>query len=206
VCNTLGISEGFAHMEEKQKYDELYEIAESQAGYFTAQQARNVGFSWERLSENAATGKFNRIQHGIYRLSQFPGSRFEDLFIAWLRAGVNSVISHESALSVYELSEYLPSEIHVILPRTTSRRRKGFQFHTNAIRPEEITWREGLRVTSVERTLVDVYTSGIAQEQVELAVHQALQRGLITRESLLLQASKQSKAMFHRFRKILARE
>ena len=206
MCNTLGISEGFAHMEEKQKYDELYEIAESQAGYFTAQQARNVGFSWERLSENAATGKFNRIQHGIYRLSQFPGSRFEDLFIAWLRAGVNSVISHESALSVYELSEYLPSEIHVILPRTTSRRRKGFQFHTNAIRPEEITWREGLRVTSVERTLVDVYTSGIAQEQVELAVHQALQRGLITRESLLLQASKQSKAMFHRFRKILARE
>ncbi|MBE0686708.1 MAG: hypothetical protein IH585_12015 [Anaerolineaceae bacterium] len=193
-------------MEEKQKYDKLYEIAESQAGYFTAQQARDVGFSWERLSENASTGKFNRIQHGIYRLSQFPGSRFEDLFIAWLRAGVNSVISHESALSVYELSEYLPSEIHVILPRSTSRRKKGFRIHTNVLSPEEITWREGLRVTSVERTLVDVYSSGIAQEQVELAVHQALQRGLITRESLLLQASKHSKAMLQRFQNILAKE
>jgi predicted transcriptional regulator of viral defense system len=206
VCNNLGIYEGFAHMKEKHKYDELYEIAESQAGYFTAEQARHVGFSWERLSENAATGKFNRIQHGIYRLSHFPGTRFEDLFIAWLSAGINSVISHESALSIYELSEYLPSEIHIILPRNTSRRKKGFRIHTNALSPEEITWKEGLRVTTVERTLVDVYSSGIAQEQVELAVYQALQRGLITSESLLQQASKHSKAIVHRFQNILTRE
>jgi len=192
-------------MGKKHKYDKLYEIAESQAGYFTAQQARDVGFTWERLSENSATGKFKRIQHGIYRLSHFPGARFEDFFIAWLSAGVKSVISHESALAVYELSDQLPSEIHVILPRNSSRRKKGFQIHTNALRPEEITWREGLRVTTVERTLVDVYSSGIAQEQVELAVHQALQRGLITSESLLQQASKHSKAMFHRFQNILAK-
>ena len=193
-------------MEEKQKYNQLYEIAESQAGYFTAQQARDVGFSWERLSDNAATGKFSRIQHGIYRLSHFPGSRYEDLFIAWLSAGVKSVISHESALAVYELSDQLPSEIHVILPRNSSRRKKGFRIHTNALSPEEITWREGLRVTTVERTLVDVLSRGFAQEQIELAVHQALQRGLITSESLLKQASKHSKALFHRFQIILAKE
>lgn len=206
MCNTLGYSKGFARMEEKLKYDRLYEIAESQAGYFTAQQARKVGFTWERLSDNAAGGKFIRIQHGIYRLSHFPGSRFEDLFIAWLSAGVNSVISHESALAVYELSDQLPSEIHVILPRTASRRKKGFQIHTNALRPEEITWREGLRVTTVEKTLVDVYSGGMAHEQVELAVHQALQRGLITPDSLLVQASKHSKAMLHRFQNILTKE
>ena len=193
-------------MEEKFKYNRLYEIAESQAGYFTAQQARKVGFTWERLSENAANGKFIRIQQGIYRLSHFPGSRFEDLFIAWLSAGVNSVISHESALVVYELSDQLPSEIHVILPRNSSRRKKGFQIHTNALSPEEITWREGLRVTTVERTLVDVYSGGIAHEQVGLAVRQAIQRGLITPETLLNQAGKHSKAMFHRFQNILTME
>jgi predicted transcriptional regulator of viral defense system len=206
VCNILGFIKGFAHMEEKHKYDKLYEIAESQAGYFTAQQARGVGFTWERLSDNAASGKFNRIQHGIYRLSHFPGSRFEDLFIAWLSGGVKSVISHESALAVYELSDQLPSVIHVILPRNSSRRKKGFQIHTNLLSSEEITWREGLRVTTVERTLVDVYSSGIALEQVELAVHQALQRGFITPESLLQQASKHSKAMFSRFQNILTKE
>ena len=193
-------------MEEKFKYDRLYEIAESQAGYFTAQQARKVGFTWERLSDNAARGKFIRIQHGIYRLSHFPGSRFEDLFIAWLSAGVNSVISHESALAVYELSDQLPSEIHVILPRNSSRRKKGFQIHTNVLSPEEITWREGLRVTTVEKTLVDVYSGEMAHEQVDLAVHQALKRGLITPDSLLVQASKHSKAMLHRFQNILTKE
>ncbi len=84
-------------------------FAESQAGYFTSQQARDLGFSWERLSDNATTGRFNRIQHGIYRLSQFPGSKYEDMFIAWLNAGENSVISHESALALYELSNLIPS-------------------------------------------------------------------------------------------------
>jgi len=190
----------------KEKYNHLYEIAESQGGYFTAQQAKEVGFSWERLSSNADTGRFNRVQHGVYRLSQFPGSKYGDLFIAWLNAGKNSVISHESALSLYELSDQLPAEIHVILTRNSSRRKKGFRIHTNVLSPDEITWKEGLKVTTVERTLVDVLSYGIAQEQVDLAVQQALQRGLITSESLLKQASKHSKASFHRFQMILKRE
>lgn len=206
MCTSLGFSKGNAHMEQKHKYNHLYEIAESQGGYFTAQQAKEVGFSWERLSSNAGTGRFMRIQHGIYRLSHFPGSKYGDLFIAWLNAGKNSVISHESALSLFDLSDQLPTEIHIILPRNSSRRKKGFRIHTNILSPEEITWKEGLRVTTVERTLVDVLSDGIAQEQVELAVQQALKRGLITSESLLNQASKHSKSMFHRFKKILKEE
>ena len=63
-------------------YDGLYEIAESQAGYFAASQAREVGFSWERLSSNAKTGLFLRVARGVYRLSRFPGSAYEDLFVA----------------------------------------------------------------------------------------------------------------------------
>lgn len=56
----------------KPDYDQLYEIAEGQAGYFTAAQARKVGFSWERLSSNVKTGNFLRVTRGIYRLAHFP--------------------------------------------------------------------------------------------------------------------------------------
>jgi predicted transcriptional regulator of viral defense system len=174
----------------KPDYDSLYEIAENQAGYFTASQAREVGFSWERLSSNAKKGLFLRVARGVYRLARFPGSTYEDLFVAWLRTGRNAVISHESALSVYELTDVLPNEIHVIVPRTSSRRRKGIRQHTNQLAPDEITHREGLPVTTVTRTIADVSISGLAEEQIQKAVREVLQRGLTSRDELLCQADR----------------
>ncbi len=76
--------------------DRLYETAESQAGYFTASQARDHGFSWERLSDNVKRGRFLYLFGGVYCLAHFASSAHEDLFVAWLRTGTNSVISHVS--------------------------------------------------------------------------------------------------------------
>lgn len=177
-------------MNKKPDYNQLYEIAEGQAGYFTASQAGKVGFSWERLSMNVKTGKFLRITHGVYRLAHFPASSFEDIFVAWLKTGQSSIISHESALLVYDLSDVLPAEIHVIVPRTASRRRKGIRMHTNLLRPDEIAAREGLPVTTVARTIADVAASHLAEEQVRLAIREALDRGLVTPEELRSQAEK----------------
>ena len=173
-------------------HQKLYEIAEQQAGYFTAAQAQAVGLSRPLLSYHTRAGRFGRISQGIYRLTQFPGSPYEDLFVAWLRTGADSVVSHESALAVYELSDVLPSEVHVIVPRTASRRRKGIRLHTNRLRADEVTQRAGLPVTTVPRTIADVIASGLAQEQVDLAIREALQRGLTTREDLLAQAERRS--------------
>ena len=175
-------------MTKKPNYDSLYEIAESQSGYFTAPQARMAGISWERLSSNVKNGKYIRIVRGVYRLSHFPGTPYEDYFVAWLRTGPNSTISHESALSIYELTDLLPSEIHVIVPRTASRRRRGIKLHTNRISPDEITEREGLPVTTVPRTIADVAKSGLAEELIRQAILEAIQRGLTTREALYAQA------------------
>jgi predicted transcriptional regulator of viral defense system len=171
-------------------YQQLYETAESQAGYFAAHQARQCGFSWERLSSNVNTGRFIRIRRGIYRLTQFPGSEYEDLFVAWLRTGPDSVISHESALALYDLSDALPSEIHVIVPRTSSRRRPDIRQHTHRLDTDEVTKREGLPVTTVPRTLADVAASGHAEEQVRLAIREAIERGLTSARALRHYATK----------------
>lgn len=173
------------------KYDQLYEIAEDQAGYFTAKQARKVGFSYERLSTNAKKGRFSRVAHGIYRLDHFPASPFEDLFVAWLRTGPDSVISHQSALGVYDLSDVLPHEIHVIVPRTASRRRDDLRLHTHQIRKDEITKREGLPVTTVARTIADVAKGNLSRELVFQAIEEALEKGMTTKNDLLQQAERQ---------------
>jgi predicted transcriptional regulator of viral defense system len=173
-------------------HQQLYEVAEQQAGYFTAAQAQAAGFSRLLLSYHNKEGRFHRIRRGIYRLVQFPASPHEDLFVAWLRTGPHSVISHESALAVYELSDVLPAEVHVIVPRTASRRRKGIRLHTNRLRTDEVTQRAGLPITTVARTIADVTASGLAEEQVRQAIEEAVQRGLATRESLLGQAARRS--------------
>ena len=173
-------------------YDRLYETAENQAGYFTASQAQNCGFSWERLSDNVKRGRFMRLYRGVYRLTHFPSSPHEDLFVAWLRTGPQAVISHQSALSLYNLSDLLPGEIHVIIPRSASRRRSGLRLHTNSLKPEEITTREGLPVTTVARTIADVAIDGLAKELVVQAIHEAVNRGLTSQEALLAQADYQA--------------
>jgi predicted transcriptional regulator of viral defense system len=180
-------------------YQHLYETAESQAGYFAAHQARESGFTWERLSNNVKTSRFTRVRRGIYRLTQFPGSEYEDLFVAWLRTGPDSVISHESALVLYDLSDVLPSEIHLIVPRTSSRRRPDIRQHTNRLDAGEVTTREGLPVTTVPRTLADVAASGLAVEQVRLAIREAIERGLTSSEELRRYAHKRG----GRFQKIM---
>ncbi len=190
VCKSLAIYEGLAHNMSSPNYNTLYEITEGQAGYFTARQAGEAGYSWERLSYYAKTGRFQRVSHGIYRLVHFPSSPFEDLYISWLRTGLDSVISHESALSIYDLSDIIPSEIHITVPRTASRRRRGIRLHTNRFKPEDVTWREGLKVTTVPRTIADVAATGLAKEFVHQAIQQAIQRGLTDRDALLEMASR----------------
>ena len=171
-------------MSKKPNCNQLYDIAENQGGYFSASQARECGFAWDRLSKNVKSGKFTRVVRGVYRFTQFPYSPYEDLFIAHLRAGPKSVISHESALSVYELSDLLPHEIHIIVPRSSSVRRKGIRQHTNKLDKEDISSREGLPITTVARTLADIASSGLAEELVIQAIDEALSRGLVTEKDL----------------------
>jgi predicted transcriptional regulator of viral defense system len=175
----------------KPDYSKLFEFVEEQAGYFTAAQARQAGFSWERLSNSVKSGKFQRIAVGVYRLTQYPRHPHEDLYYTWLSTGPNSAISHESALAYYELSDVLPAEIHVIMPRTASRRRQNIRMHTSQLAPDEIVMRSGLRITTVARTIADVATSGLPEEQVKQAIEDSLRRGLVSRSDLLNQAKRQ---------------
>jgi predicted transcriptional regulator of viral defense system len=175
--------------------ERIYAVAEPQAGYFTTAQAREAGFSQPQLTYYVRRGRFRRVKWGIYRLALFPSSPHEDLYVAWLEAGPHAVISHDSALALHELSDVLPSEIHVTIPRSASRRHAGLALHTNQLGPEDITTVAGLPVTMVPRTIADVAASGLADELVLQAIRQAVQQGLATADSLLVCAHRRGGRM-----------
>lgn len=202
MCRMFNFPERFAHIAEPIRdapdHRELYLLAEQQAGYFSASQARRAGFSRSLLSYHYSTGRFARMRSGVYRLAQFPASPYEDLHIGCLQVGPEAVISHDSALALYDLSDLLPAEVHVTARRSASRRQPGIRLHTNRLPQEDVTRYEGLPVTTVQRTLADVAAAGLADDQVRQAIQEALRRGLVTREDLLSMAARRG-GRFRRF-------
>jgi len=173
----------------------LYAIAESQSGYFSSRQARQAGYSNALLSYHTKQGRFLRIRQGVYRLRHFPEQPYADLFTAWLVAGEQAVISHESALALYELTDLIPAEIHLTVPRSASRRRKGIRLHTGRLGAEEITYRAGLPVTTLPRTLADLLRLGVERIWIKQAIRQALARGLVSAEELRHYAQSHTSAL-----------
>lgn len=167
----------------------LFHIASGQAGYFTAEQARGCGFGRALLSHHVKSGRFIRIRHGLYRFSEYPSSPREHVLAAWLAVGKDvAVVSHESALDLLDLSDVIPDAVHLTVPR--SRRSltsiPGVKIHTTdrSVKPGERWVREGMVITSATRSILDAAERGTDPEQIELAVAQAIDRGLATTEEL----------------------
>lgn len=179
-------------------HDGLYRQAEAQAGYFTAQQAVAAGMDRSTLRHHARPGgRYERVSRGLYRLRHFPSSPHEHVMAAWLPLrDAGAVVSHESALELHGLSDVIPHAIHLTLPRSErgQRRRTGVRLHTLNRPPTkaEVRTVEGLPATSPERTIVDSLEAGVQPEQVEMAIRQALERGMTTRRRLRSAASSRS--------------
>ena len=163
--------------------ERLYPVAEARAGLFTTAQARAVGVSRRMLTHHAASGLLERRSHGIYRLTHFPEQRFTDLVEIVLWAGADAAISHESALAVYDLADVMPTATNVTLPRRFRGRRTGVIVHMRELDDADRTVRDAVRVTSVERTILDVARDG-DPDLAKRAAAEALERGLTTTSRL----------------------
>ena len=90
---------------------------------------------------------------------------------AWLPLrDAGAVISHESALELYELSDVIPNLVHLSLPRAQRGQRVcvGVLLHTLNRPPARSEVREiaGGPATSPERTIADCLETGTQLEQI----------------------------------------
>lgn len=169
----------------------LYEVAEGQSGYFTAAQALEAGYSYESQHYHQRTGNWLREGWGIYRLALYPYTEGEEFvrFMLWSRdrsGEVQAVVSHESALEVYELSDVLPGSIHLTVPKSFRKRQpEGVVLHLADLPESVIRIRDGYRITTPLQTLLDVAASPLSPEHLEAAVNDALRSGLVRRQALV---------------------
>jgi predicted transcriptional regulator of viral defense system len=164
-------------------WDRLYQVASEQEGLFTVRQAAEAGYSPQLLVHHIHGGRAVRVRRGIYRLVHFPAGEHEELVLAWLWSDRGGVISHQSALSLHELSDVLPAHLHLTLPAAWRRRRfrvpAGVVLHHADVAPGDRAWFGAVPATSARRTLDDCARAGLAPDLLRRAAQQALRRGLV---------------------------
>src|SRR4029078_10642332 len=129
---------------------------------FTSREARLRGVSSSTLAYHVKQNELTRIGHGVYRGANAPTPtdfRWEDLIEAMQRVK-NGVICLTSALSLYHLTEEMPSQhwiairhetLHRAMPTTKVVRMRNLTLGKTTIKIGNVT----LPIFDRERTLVD---------------------------------------------------
>lgn len=177
--------------------ERLYALAEAQQGYFTAKQAAAAGFDPRNHPYHVRAGNWVRERRAIYRLARFPPADRPDLVIwsLWSMGRKDAALgafSHETALSIYELSDTMPAKLHMTVPAGFRRMApipKGLVLHRGSLSKEDVELRHGYQVTRPLRTLADLAEEGrVSPDILRQAAREALDRGLV-RASAVRQAA-----------------
>ena len=184
----------------KDREKKLLEFAVEMEGYFTAKQALRAGYSYRLQHYHKSEGNWQEIDRGVYRLTHYPHSPFEDL-IRWALWSRNredipqAVFSHETALSIHELGDVMPGQTHITVPPGFRKRSPGgCVVHKAALRTQEIESRVGFSVTSPLRTIQDVAEGPLEVDQLEKAIRDGINKGALPIGNIQnLQFSKKAK-------------
>jgi hypothetical protein len=156
----------------EQKAERLFDVADQQAGYFTARQALEAGYDYPLQHYHRERGHWTQVGHGLFRLNRYPEGENEDLvrLSLWSRdreGKPQAVVSHETALRLHGLSDLMPEKAHLSVPRN------------------------GFRVTTPLKTILDVAGSReVSPEHLESAVREAVVHGLVRRKRLYEELSR----------------
>jgi hypothetical protein len=155
-------------------------IASRQHGVVTAAQMRAVGFDESAVHRALNAGRLHRLHQGVYAVGHRSLSWRGRWLAAVLAAGDGAVLSHTSAVALWEFLRPIQGPVHVTVDAAVRRKqRPGLQIHrSRTLTPRDITRRHGIAVTTPSRTISDIrgtidpYLFRRALRQAEIAGHQ----------------------------------
>ncbi len=171
----------------------LFELASEQGGYFTTKQAKSLGYSGSKQHYHVHAGNWLREHRGVFRLAFFPQPERPDLLLWWLWSRDRSdtptgVYSHRTALSLYDLTDLMPSKLDMTVPRNFRRNSeipRILRLHRADVPRGDVDTRYGVPVTKPLRSVLDLNESGDVHRGIlREAVQEALRRGLIRRTEI----------------------
>jgi len=169
-------------------------LAADQYGLITSAQAKDLGVDGVTLLRLREAALLENVGRGVYRLPGAIMPSHLDIRVAWLRLDParpawkrdgrgmkDGVVSHRSACLVHELGDIPAPKVELTVPGRLTTREPWVELHQHSgpLDPVDIAVVDGLPVTSVERTVVDLLEDGADAGHVGGVVADAEHRGLV---------------------------
>lgn len=173
------------------------DLAAQQWGLLTAAQARSAGVESFMLSRLVDQGFLMRVRHGVYAASSAPWSPVLEIRAQWLalepkvmaadrrNEDKNAVIvSHETAAELHGIGDLPNDAITFTTPQRRQTKQTDVRFHTATLGPNEVVYLDGLPVTTVARTVLDLTRAGHEPGHLSDMITDALAGGVVTKGEL----------------------
>ena len=154
-------------------------IAARQKGVVTRRQLDAAGVPKHVIDRRVDSGWLIVLYRGVYAVGHLGLSREGELLAAVLAAGEQAVLSHASAVELWELAPVV-ARIEVTVP--TGQTGRGYRSHRSVVPAGERATKSGIPVTSIPRTLFDMASRGRAQ--LERLHREAELKGLVSKAEL----------------------
>lgn len=166
-------------------FKKIHELALEQHGIFTAEQARELEIGTDTLTKMTRKGDLVRVARGLYRDPMAPETKLTPYMAAALwPTGVVGHLSHQTVLGLLDLSDVVPGQIDVTVPKRYRPRRReplpGMKLHFAEVPNEQRTAIEGVPATTVARAIRDCATDNIGPALLRQAIHDARANGWLT--------------------------
>lgn len=163
-------------------YGKLLEVATGQYGYVTTDDARALGVDPAQLRLMHHRGTLDRLGHGLYRFPVVPVTPLDQYMeaVLWLRAP--AVVSHGTALDLWELCDVNPARIHLtVKPGYRVRRRlpAAYELHPRDLDAADVTVFEGIPIVTVRRAILDGIETNLGGHLIEQAIDTAKRTGAL---------------------------
>jgi Transcriptional regulator, AbiEi antitoxin len=152
-------------------------------GLISAGELTRLGFTRRELTGLIAHGDLRRLHRGVYADGRAPISDHAILKASLLAfAGRNVWLSGQAASMGWQLEPVSVPHLEVtVVARATPRQRQGLLVRSvrSAPHPSEVRTRNGLRVSSIPRLLIERAAAGVGSEQLHALIEQAVRRNLL---------------------------
>jgi len=137
------------------------------------------------LVRMAERGQIERRGTGLYRFPLTPASHLDPYMEAtlWPR-GTRGILSHETALELYELSDVHPAKTHITVPRSHRVRRgvpSAYMLHHEDLEPDQITVHEGIAIVTPVHAIRQGHETSLGAALVGQAIDQGENNGRLTK-------------------------
>jgi very-short-patch-repair endonuclease len=135
----------------------IHGFARRQGGVVARAQLLQAGLAPGVIERRVDAGLLHTLHRGVYAVGYREVAREGRWFAAMLASGTEAAVSHADALASWRTGRMTSGPVSVTVPGSSGRRRRGgLVVHRAPLPAGDVVLRDGLRVTSPARTLLDL--------------------------------------------------